>query len=106
LAVAGPNPDFGHAKLFVSDNLGPHRPNDRLDPWALVRVAGQDTFGSIPEVLSTGPFPTPPVKTQPAAEAYDLVLRQAGARPLDATDQRIILDVREGRGKAGWPGTP
>jgi pectate lyase len=105
LVVARPHPDFGHAKLFVSGNLGPHRPNDRLDPWALVKIAGQDRFGSISEVLSTEPFATPPVRTQPAAEGCELVLRQAGARPIDATDRRSIRDVREGKGKAGRRGT-
>ncbi|MEA1952497.1 MAG: hypothetical protein U9N87_14045, partial [Planctomycetota bacterium] len=106
LGVAGPHPKFGYARLFVWDNLGPHRSNNQLDQWALVKVASQKTFGSIPEVLSAKPFDTPAVKTQPAAEAFEFVLREAGAHPLDATDRRIIREVREGKGKAGWQGTP
>ena len=51
-------------------------------------------------------------ETQPAQEAYELVLKQAGAsHKRDAVDERMVRDVREGTGKlldsqeqvGGWP---
>jgi len=62
---------------------------------------------------SSKPFPAPPVQTQSAAEAFGLVLRNAGAtRPTrDSVDARIVSNVRNGTGKiindekevGGWP---
>src|SRR6185503_12898375 len=62
---------------------------------------------------ASGPFPAPPVQTQSAAEAFDLVLKNAGAtRPRrDSADARVISDARNGTGKiindekevGGWP---
>jgi hypothetical protein len=62
---------------------------------------------------SSTPFPAPPVQTQSAAEAFDLVLRNAGAiRPKrDSVDARIVSNARNGTGKiinderevGGWP---
>jgi pectate lyase len=62
---------------------------------------------------SSAPFPAPQVQTQSAAEAFDLVLANAGAtRPRrDSVDARIVSDVRNGTGKiindenevGGWP---
>ncbi|MEN6336714.1 MAG: pectate lyase, partial [Phycisphaerales bacterium] len=58
-------------------------------------------------------LPAPQVQTQSASEAFELVLRDAGAtRPVrDAVDARIVADVRNGTGKiiddekevGGWP---
>jgi hypothetical protein len=60
------------------------------------------------------PFDLGPVATQPAAQAYDLVLAGAGAsRPLrDTLDQRLVREVRTRTGRlidvqGGYPhGTP
>jgi hypothetical protein len=50
---------------------------------------------------SAAPFPAPQVQTQSAAEAFELVLRNAGAtRPRrDSVDARIVSNVRNGTGK-------
>jgi pectate lyase len=62
---------------------------------------------------SSAPFPAPQVQTQSATEAFELVLRNAGAtRPKrDSVDARIVSDARNGTGKiiddekavGGWP---
>jgi hypothetical protein len=57
-------------------------------------------------VLGTGtmsdrPFPMPAVTTQPAMEAYELVLKRAGAFPRDAVTRRTIEEVRTGTGDWG-----
>ncbi|MBI4579873.1 MAG: pectate lyase [Planctomycetes bacterium] len=59
------------------------------------------------------PFPSRPVTTQPAEEAYRRVLAEAGAtRPRrDATDERVVDSVRKSTGRyvgseqdaGGWP---
>src|ERR1051326_9119352 len=58
-------------------------------------------------------FPAPPVQTQAAEAAFELVLKQAGATlpRRDAVDTRIVSDVRNGTGRiinkenevGGWP---
>ncbi|HWI59854.1 MAG TPA: hypothetical protein VNZ22_21675, partial [Bacillota bacterium] len=69
---------------------------------------------------SPAPFPAPPVQTQPAEAAFELVLKQAGATlpKRDPVDARIVSEVRNGTGRiinnekevGGWPayasGTP
>ena len=106
LFIAGPRKSFGWGRFYIHDNLGPHRPTGDLDQWAFIKVSGNKAFGSRPEVQAETPFDTPSVKTQVAAAAYELVLQQAGAHPRDATDERIVREVREGKGKAGCQGTP
>ena len=76
------------------------------DPWSLVRFADGRVAGA-PE-----PFPVAPVATQTAKDAYEAVLRYAGAsKPRDAVDRRIVEHVRNGMGRliddvsevGGWP---
>jgi len=59
------------------------------------------------------PFPAPPVQAQSTQEAFELVLKNAGATlpRQDPVDARIVSDVRNGTGKiinsekevGGWP---
>jgi pectate lyase len=59
------------------------------------------------------PFDVPPVRTQPAAQAYELVLEYVGAilPKRDAVDRRVLGDARMGTGQiidsqdevGGWP---
>ena len=51
--------------------------------------------------MSDRPFPMPAVTTQPAMEAYELVLKRAGAFPRDAVTLRTIDEVRTGTGDWG-----
>ena len=53
------------------------------------------------EVFAQAPFASPPVETQSAEAAYELVLNNVGATVpnRDATDMRIIAEVRSRTGK-------
>jgi hypothetical protein len=55
------------------------------------------TIYSEPE-LPTAAFDYPEVTTQPAAEAYELVLAQVGAWPRDAMNQRTLAEAETGTG--------
>jgi hypothetical protein len=47
------------------------------------------------------PWPAPPVTTQKAEEAYELVLAHVGCLPRDSVSKRMIKDTREGTGEWG-----
>jgi hypothetical protein len=93
------------ASVYVNGNLMAGRPEVGRDNWNGVLAERS--------LQSSASFPAPPVQTQSAAEAFELVLRNAGAtRPKrDSVDARIISNVRNGTGKiinderevGGWP---
>lgn len=92
--------------LFVRGNIGPRRPDDTLPERAGVDPAGHAWLVEVPAAV-------PPVTTTSARQAFRDVLASAGARSrmLDAVDQRVISDVRNGTGSiiddpaevGGWP---
>jgi len=97
-------PGSERPKLYCKGNIGPNRPKDEGDEWALVYVGGisfPGKWGSDPLYRSDKPFLAPPVETQPAEEAAELVLKEAGAFPRDDVDQRLIEEFRAGTGKIG-----
>lgn len=75
------------------------------DPWSLVRYEDGRTSGHN-EAFDAGP-----INMQPADEAFEAVLRFAGASlRRDAVDERIVEEVRSGTGSLiddvpgkGWP---
>lgn len=87
------NPDqLGH--IYVRGNRSYERPDDTLPEWESI-VAAPEAEHRVME-----PFETAPLTITTAEEAYDVVLRHAGAAlPIrDAVDTRIIRDVRLGMG--------
>lgn len=90
----------GNPRIFVKDNIGPHRPDPNMDDWAIVGFRwGQE--GVAPQKYrSLTKFETPPINSTGPIEAHDIVLAQAGATTpnRDAVDQRIVNDVRNGTG--------
>jgi hypothetical protein len=105
------NPGFGPQQYYVEGNVmvGEHGPEGPLPPFA-----GVDPQGTQPSpVTLPAPFFEHHVVTRTAAEAYESVLANVGCnRPaLDAHDQRVINEVRNGtftyRGSAtNLPGMP
>jgi len=93
------------ASVYVNGNFMVGRPDVGRDNWK--GLLGERSL------QSSAPFPAPQVQTQSAAEAFELVLRNAGATRLrrDSVDARIVSNVRNGTGKiinderevGGWP---
>ncbi len=91
--------------MFVNGNFIPGHSKGSADNWLGVNADRS--------LQSATPFPAPPVQTQSAPEAFDLVLKNAGATlpKRDSVDTRVISDARNGTGKiindenevGGWP---
>jgi hypothetical protein len=94
-------PDFG--KAYVAGNVVEGNAAVTADNWdggVQVDVGdGYDPDKVLPEIRSDEPYPHAWIDIQPAAEAYEHVLANAGAtRPKrDAVDERIIHSVRTGQ---------
>jgi hypothetical protein len=98
------------SKVYVEGNFA--REYDAANPWAVVRMGILDDSykAASPPVWNDGLAPLPHV------EAYEMVLRSAGARPADrdSVDERIVQQVRLGQGGiidsqndvGGWPDLP
>jgi pectate lyase len=84
----------GSSEFYLSGNIGPNRPNNNMDEWAISRFAPGRYRHDRPHRFE-------PVTTWSAVEAYERVLEGAGAiyPGRDAVDHRIVNDVREGGGR-------
>ena len=78
--------------LFVEGNVLEAPSSTEMDEWK--------GFDFNPEIRAKVPFSAPPVQTDDARQARERVLANAGALPTrrDATDQRLIEDVRKHQG--------
>jgi pectate lyase len=87
-------------KLFVADNLTPHRASATADEWDIVG-AGYSGKPAARTHQASAPFSTAPVRRTPAADIVEPVLLAVGAtRPIrDAVDARIVSEVRTGEGR-------
>jgi pectate lyase len=104
-----------NAKVYLKGNIGPGQQKESLDSWDLVYNTAGSQIKASESVLESAR-----VTFQPALEAYELVLKYAGAviPNRDPVDQRIVGDVRNLTGSiinsqndvGGWPvynsGTP
>jgi len=82
------------------------------DQWELVRFDKGWSDTEIETYKQEKPFPTGPIRTQSALDAYASVLRSAGASHMrDEVDLRVLSDVQNGTGSlinhekevGGWP---
>jgi pectate lyase len=93
------------SSIYIDGNIMVGKADVDRDNWKGVKA---ERF-----LQSSAPFPAPRVQTQSAADAFELVLSNAGAtRPRrDSVDARIVSNVRNGTGKiindesevGGWP---
>jgi pectate lyase len=91
----------GDPKIYVLDNIGPHRSNPNMDEWAIVGFKwGREGVAPVKH-RSGNKFETPHISTQSAAEAIEIVLAEAGATApqRDAVDRRIVDNVKNRTGK-------
>jgi hypothetical protein len=89
-------------RLFAAGNQVDGYPDLTRDNWQAIRLARSDRPHQyeLPALRATREFPTPPVTTQRAVEAYQRVLADSGATlpARDAVDLRVIDDVRNRTG--------
>jgi pectate lyase len=93
------------ASLYLAGNIMVGKPDVCEDNWK--GVNGDRIW------QAAAPFPAPPVQTQSAQEAFELVLKNAGATlpRRDSVDARVMYSVRNGTGRiidnendvGGWP---
>lgn len=98
--------------LFVTDNFLAGDAKATVDNW---RGMGYYYFARN-RVAAAEAFSAPPVATDTALNAYERVLKNAGATlpRRDATDERLVRETREGTGRivnsveeaGGWPDFP
>jgi hypothetical protein len=89
-------------KVYVSGNIGPNRPTDDMDQWALVSLSDgtniRNASSDVQAQISDVPLfvSSVPITTQSTAQAYELVTRHAGyGCKRDAVDLRIINNVTQ-----------
>jgi pectate lyase len=96
------NPSQGDAphNWWIAGNVVVDSPKSTADNWLGVHPSGNL---SAEHYRAAEPFAVAPVTTQPAEEAYELVLAQAGATlpRRDPLDARIIDETRTGTARFG-----
>ena len=97
---SGPNV-HRHMKGRAFDKLLYNRPNVHLYDRgnACSWIEGEATSATQPRAAK--PWPAPPVGTQNANDACELVLARAGCFPRDAVSKRMVEEVRNGAGSWG-----
>ena len=85
--------------MYVAGNITPFTRTGKENPLSAVQVGRQ--FPAARSVQAIRPFAAPPVVSQPAGEAYELVLQKVGPRVRDDDELRIIREVRRRSGHAG-----
>jgi pectate lyase len=102
-------PTIPFGKFHVDGNYVDGYPEVTANNWLGVTL-NNGTEADAQQSRLPAPFPAMPIHTQPAAQAYDAVLKQAGAiLPVrDTLDQRIIKDVMNRTGglvdvQGGYP---
>jgi pectate lyase len=91
----------GDPKIYVQDNIGPHRSDPNMDEWAIVGFKWGNEGIAPAKHRSGTKFETPQISILAAAEAMKIVLAEAGATvpQRDEVDRRIVNDVKNRTGK-------
>ena len=98
--VANPSKGVAPNNWWIAGNLAVESPEVTADNWLGVHPSGGIQVG---DVRANQPFEVAPAKTQPPGEAFELVLKQAGANlpKRDSLDARIIEEARSGTARFG-----
>lgn len=96
---SGTNTSYG--KFYVADNFVFGYPDATADNWGIGVQGVSNTIKQ--QIKADSPFPIAGVTTQSPEEAYELVLKYAGAifPKRDSVDLRIVEEVRTGTAKYG-----
>ncbi|WP_414663336.1 pectate lyase family protein [Horticoccus sp. 23ND18S-11] len=88
----------GPLELFLADNLTRDRAGKPVEPF-VITTKDSKTVGV--KLLAASPVWPAGLKALAAADVKESVLKNAGARPWDRdeVDQRIVRQVREGKGR-------
>ena len=101
--LVNPSKKYGAAqpKIYVTGNLGPHRPDAAADEWSLVGFGWSDRDSAPASMRAQTRFEVAPVTHTDANSAFVQVLAQAGAtRPeRDAVDQRVVAELTNRTGR-------
>ena len=98
--VANPSAGTVANNWWIAGNVAVGSPEVSAENWLGVHPAG----GVATDALrAKGPFEVAPVTTQPAEEAFELVLKQAGATlpRRDPIDARVAEEARTGTARFG-----
>ena len=92
-------PKLDYGKFYLSGNVSEAAPDVTADNWKGVTM-NEGTDADKAKAKVDAPFAAEPVSTQSAKDAYDLVVREAGANfRRDTLDARILSDVKNRTGK-------
>ena len=94
------NPDLPFGKFFLDGNYVDGSNEVTADNWRGVVMNGGNAADAAKSKMSIA-FPAEKTNMQPAADAYELVLKQGGAilPARDTLDQRIVSDVKNRTGR-------
>lgn len=105
-------PALDYGKFYLAGNVSEAVPDVTANNWKGV-VMNDGTDADIPKAKAESPFAAEPFPIQSAKDAYEAVLKGAGASfRRDTLDQRIISEVKNRTGRiidvqGGYPhGTP
>jgi len=97
--VANPSPGIAPNNWCIAGNLVVGSPEVTADNWLGIHPSG----GAVDDIRASAAFKVAAVTTQPAKEAFELVLKQAGAilPRRDPLDARIIEETQTGTARFG-----
>lgn len=90
----------GNPRIYVEDNIGPHRPDPNMDDWSIVGFRWGEEGIAPKQYRSLAKFETPRITVVRADEVSDIVLAKTGATApqRDAVDIRVVNDVKNKTG--------
>lgn len=105
--------DVGFGQFYVAGNFVHGAPDVTRNNWLGIEPGNKATLSDKQAAVVEKPFPAEPLQLQTAIQAFETILRWAGASwRRDTLDARLVQDVKNGTGRfidvqGGFPhGTP